>query len=336
MRTLMGLMAGLVAVALAVPTLAAERHPPSRRGSEPVEDVGAETATHKEAEPLDVAFSNITALRMTAKGNLLAADSTEKTIKIIDPKGKHFASVTLPFGPEALDVAPDGTLYCGGQGKLAKLDGKGKVVRTVDLPTGDSPSAQPPRRGRSRTPRVSGIAVTEQDVFVAIGAGWSLGSKSKLYRLDRDLGSPKQLAEGLRGCCQRCDIVVHKGDLYLAENAVHRVVRYDREGKALGKWGERSRTGLEGFGSCCNPMNLCVGGDGSLYTAESGTARVKRYTLDGKFLGLVGYVGTTRFSRAGGLAASCSNIAIAVTAGGDRVYVMDYPNKKIRVLEKKG
>lgn len=182
---------------------------------------------------------------------------------------------------------------------------------------------------------VSGIAVTDNDVFVAFGSGWSMGSKSKLFRFDRDLENPQVLAEGLRGCCQRCDAVARDGILYLAENAVHRVVAYDRQGEVLDKWGQRSRTAIEGFGSCCNPMNLCFDAHGVLYTAESGTARVKRYSLDGEYLGLVGYVGTHRFTRTGGVASSCSNISIAVTPDGSRVYVMDIKNKLIRVLQKK-
>jgi sugar lactone lactonase YvrE len=83
-------------------------------------------------------------------------------------------------------------------------------------------------------------------------------------------------------------------------------------------------------------MNLCLDAGGTLYTAESGPGRVKRYTPGGEFLGLVGYLGVTRFSRASGLAASCSNMAIAVTPDGKRVYVMDYKNKRIRVLREKG
>jgi sugar lactone lactonase YvrE len=162
-----------------------------------------------------------------------------------------------------------------------------------------------------------------------------MGSKSKLFRFDRDLKNPKLLAEGLRGCCQRCDIVQRDGVLYLAENSVHRVVRMERDGQVLGQWGERSRTDLSGFGSCCNPMNLCFDADGVLYTAESGLGRVKRYTSDGKFLGLAGYIGVERFTNAGRLAASCSNIAIAVTPDGTRVYVMDVKNNLIRVLQKK-
>ena len=95
--------------------------------------------------------------------------------------------------------------------------------------------------------------------------------------------------------------------------------------------GESSRTDIKGFGSCCNPMNLCFDRKGVLYTSKSGMGRVKRYTVDGTYLGLVGYVGTQRFSRAGQTAEACSNIAIAITSDEKRVYVMDFSGKIIRV-----
>jgi sugar lactone lactonase YvrE len=83
-------------------------------------------------------------------------------------------------------------------------------------------------------------------------------------------------------------------------------------------------------------MNLCFDAAGVLYTAESGLGRVKRYSTDGEYLGLVGYVGVDRFTRSGGVASSCSNIAIDVTPDGKTVYVMDFKNNKIRVLRQKG
>jgi sugar lactone lactonase YvrE len=83
-------------------------------------------------------------------------------------------------------------------------------------------------------------------------------------------------------------------------------------------------------------MNLWLDAHGALYTAESGLGRVKRYTTDGKFLGLVGYVGVDRFQSASQLAASCSNLAIAVTPNGDRIYLVDFKNNRIRVLQKRG
>ncbi len=308
----------------------------ARAADEPVRDVGAETATHVEVDPLPVHFQRLSCLRTTPGGLLAAGDERAREIKILDPSGKVVRTLRLPFAPEALCYAPDGSLYCGGEGQLAHLSADGQILHRAAMPeTARTPPSQLRRMAR-RPVRLSGLAVSDDAVFIAFGSGWSLGSKSKLFRFTRQLTEPRLLAEGLRGCCQRCDIVFHDGVLYVAENAAHRVVRYAPDGRVLGKWGARSRTELSGFGSCCNPMNLAFGPDGSLYTAESGLGRVKRYTPDGKFLGLVGYVGTARFTRAGHLAASCSNIAIAVSPHARRVYVLDYKENLVRVLERKG
>jgi len=318
------------------PVNAQQRRPGGRDAAPPPEDVAADTATHAEEDLLPVRFENISCLRLDRNGNLLAGDSSTKELKMITPGGKLLSTVKLPFGPEAVNFSPDGTIYCGGQGQLARLDKNLAIVRTAPIPSNAESNMQEQRRQHNKPLRVSGIAASDQDVFIAIGSGWSTGSKSKLFRLTPDFESPVLLAEGLRGCCQRCDIEFHNGVLYLAENAAHRVVLYDRDGKILSKWGERNRTGIEGFGSCCNPMNIAFDAAGTLYTAESGLGRVKKYSADGKFIGLVGYAGVERFSNAGQLAASCSNMAIAPTPDGETVYIADIKAQKIRVLRKKG
>jgi len=334
MKSFVGMvLAGVLAVLGGSPTWGQDHGQPSPQ--EPIKDVGADTATHEEIDPLAIEFKRLSSLQLHSKGYLLACDKEAQEVKVISPEGKHTATIKLAFGPEAIDEAPDGTIYCGGEGRVAHLDLDGKVLKTAEMPRYGESSDGEPRRMFSQGNLVSGIAVSEKDVFVCYGTGWSMGSKSKLFRFDRELENPKLLAEGLRGCCQRCDIAFRDGVLYLAENAAHRIVSYDREGEVLGKWGERGRGDVEGFGSCCNPMNVCFDGGGAIYTAESGMGRIKRFSADGRFLGLVGYVGVQRFDRAGGLAASCSNIAIAATPDGKRVYVMDFQNNKIRVLQKK-
>ena len=313
--------------------------PPATRAAEepsPVSPPVEETGTHVEIEPLAVEFERIASLRLDGRGRLWACDAGAKQIKVISPAGELLDTIDLEFAPEAIDVAGDGTVYCGGEGRLAILGAAGEIRKTVEAPKPEQASEDQVRRHWGKPQMVSGIGVSDTDVFVALGAGWSMGSKSRLFRFDRQLGNPKLLAEGLRGCCQRCDIAVRQGKLYLAENAVHRVVCMDRDGNVLAKWGQRSRTDVEGFGSCCNPMNLGFDAEGVLFTAESGLGRVKRYSADGEFLDLVGSVGVDRFTNAGRLAASCSNIAIAITPDGNRVYVMDFKNNAIRVLQKKG
>ena len=296
-------------------------------------------ASHVEIDPLPVKFEQLSSICLHTSGNLLACDVKAAQIKVIRPDGTVAATLRPGFGPEAIDVATDGTIYCGGQGRLARLDLSGKVLVSVEGPEDlvpsdkDTDESEPQRRPPRR--RVSGITVTNKDVFVAIGSGRSTRALSNLYRLDRNLANPKLLLARLRGCCQRCDVTSREGKVYLAENAAYRVLGIDREGKVLGKWGHRDRKNIEGFGSCCNPMNLAFDAAGILYTAESGLGRVKRYTTDGEFLGLVGSVGVDRFNRASSLAAACSNIAIAVTPDARLIYVMDFKNNQIRVLKKK-
>ena len=238
---------------LAVPSRAAEPTKSRKRPSEPAfKDEGADTATHKEIAPLKIKFARLSTIRLTKAGALLAADEQAKEIKIISPEGKQIGTIKTAFGPESIDVTDDGAIYCGGQGQLVKMDASGKVLATAEMPK-IAKATDTSRRGRGKAQRVSGLAVGDKYVYTAFGAGWSLGSKSKLLRFDPDLKHPKLLAEDLRCCCQRCDIAFINGTVYLAENARHRVVQYDSEGKVLGKWGKRARTGLEGFGVASGP-----------------------------------------------------------------------------------
>ena len=162
------------------------------------------------------------------------------------------------------------------------------------------------------------------------------GKLAKLDKAGKVVKAAEAEADGFPNA-KAAGIATSKQDLFVSfgTGGAHRVVRYDRDGAVLSKWGSRDRTGLEGFGSCCNPMNIIFGPEGALYTSEAGVGRLKRYTPDGKFLGLVGHIDAPRFSRAGGLAISCSNIELAVTKDQARVYVMDLKKGIIRVLMKK-
>ena len=277
--------------------------------------------THKEIEPIGAGFENLSTFCMDEDGNVLACDAKANQIIKLTPAGKTLATWKLEFAPWAVHACPDGTIYSAGPGTVAKLDKTGKVLKTTTSDGGNFPGGRP-----------SGITATENDVFMCMGSGWSLRSRSSIARFDRDLNQPVTIAEDLRGCCQRLDIVAKDDLLYVAENTRYRVLRCDRQGKILSKWGNRDRKNIEGFGSCCNPMNLCFGPEGQLYTAESGLGRIKRYSPDGKFLDLVGYAGVERFNRAGRLAASCSNITIAVNKDASRIYVLDFKENIIRVL----
>ncbi len=285
-------------------------------------------ASHEETDPIgdskETSFGDLTNFCMGPKGNILACDAKEQVIKVVNADGKIKAKWKVGFAPYAIDCDKQGEVYVAGDKIVARLNKDGKVIKTVNAADMGFPDG-----------KASGIAILGDDVFVAFGFGWSLRSLSSIARFDRQLNEAIVIAENLHGCCQRLDMTGRDGKLFVAENARHRVIVMDRTGKILDKWGQRDRVKIDGFGSCCNPMNLCFGEEGQLYTAESGLGRIKRYTTDGEFLGLVGYVGTARFVRAGRLAASCSNIAVGINKDASRIYVLDYDRNLIRVLKAK-
>ena len=84
---------------------------------------------------------------------------------------------------------------------------------------------------------------------------------------------------------------------------------------------------MVGFGSCCNPMNLRIGPGGEVYTAEATLGRIKRFSRDGEFLGLVGSANITP---------GCQHVAIAVSKTGDRVYMLDAPRHQIIIFAQGG
>jgi len=293
-----------------------------------LENADITLGTHIEINPLgktdEMKFGNLTTFALTPEGNILACDAKSNEIKVIAPTGKKLETWKLDFAPHAIHCCRCGEVFVAGFGVVAKIDKNGKLIKQISAETAQFPNA-----------KSSGIAVFGENVFVAFGTEGSLRSRSKIVKFNRDLADPVMIAEDMRGCCQRLDMVVWENDLYVAENARHRVVKFDTTGKVLAKWGARDRVNIEGFGSCCNPMNLYYSPNGYLYTAESGLGRIKRYSLDGKFMDLVGYVGVARFQQAGRLAASCSNIAVAANRDESRIYVLDYRENLIRILESK-
>lgn len=173
----------------------------------------------------------------------------------------------------------------------------------------------------ARVKRATGIAVSKQDVFVVLpnvkGYGYSL------WRMSHDLENPVAIMDNLSGCCGQMDVQAEGDDVLVAENTAFRVSRYNREGKQIASFGERSREKESGWGSCCNPMNIrCVGSD-EILTAESSIGNIKRYSKEGKYLGLVGT------ARIGG---GCKHVALSVDQKLNRYYIMNQNGGDIAVL----
>ncbi len=195
-------------------------------------------------------------------------------------------------------------------------------IAVLSEPVPPPPSPEEIEQAARARSYVSGIAVTERDVFVAarVNTGFAV------YRLGLDLKDPVKVLDGLRGCCGQMDIQAHDGDLFVAENCRFRVARYDREGKPVSEFGDRASLGPEGWGSCCNPMNTRFGPEGEVYVSESSVGRITRFTPDGKFLGVVGVVPGQ---------SGCKHVPIVVSPDGGKVYFLDVGQNQIAVLARR-
>ncbi len=180
------------------------------------------------------------------------------------------------------------------------------------------------KRMLQRKQKISSISAAGEDVFVTCLA--TVGHGFDIWRMDQQFENAKKIVEGLSGCCGQMDARGGPDGLYVAENGRHRVCKYDREGELLKTWGKGARKGLRGFGGCCNPKNVAFGPQGEVYTVEDTSGRVKHYSPDGELLGLVGTVQ---------IGDGCLDISIAVSASGDRVYVLDTDADRIVILKRK-
>ena len=260
------------------------------------------------------------------RGPLAVDDLFKHTygVRVISTNGSVKAEWPMPDDgphPKMIHACDDGTVYVAGHGKMASYDKNGKRLAMADIDklSGDKSLA-------------AGMFVSDEHVFLAVGTGNSMRATEDIYRFNRDLTDAKKIIEQQYGCCSHIDMQVMNGELLIAENSRHRVNRFDLDGKSLGRWGKRDRTGIEGFAACCNPVNIDIGPGNILYTAESGIGRIKKYTPEGEFLGVVGYVDTTEFDRGSRLAAQTCYIPIEVNKDASRVYVMDVRANLIRVL----
>lgn len=171
--------------------------------------------------------------------------------------------------------------------------------------------------------RIASISASQDEVFFACSS--STGSGFDVWRTSYTFAEARKIGEGLRGCCGQLDVQANDNGIYVAENTRHRVRGFSRDGRQVLEFGSRQRGRDDAFDGCCNPMNVAFGDDGSVYTAESGSGRVKRFAANGTFMELVGQVD---------LVPGCKKVSIAVSPRGDEVYMLDITRGHIVVMSR--
>jgi hypothetical protein len=168
---------------------------------------------------------------------------------------------------------------------------------------------------------ITSVAASENELFVCCATG---GGGYEVFRTSYELEPGAAILTQLGGCCGQCDIQVSAdGKVYLADNTKFKVSVFDREGAELTAFGQPDRSSKEGFGSCCNPMNVLPMADGSVYTAESSIGHIKHFDGEGK---LIAYIGKAK------IGGGCKHCSIGVDRNRNRYYMMYQDENAICVL----
>lgn len=168
---------------------------------------------------------------------------------------------------------------------------------------------------------ITALAVTSKDVFVC--AVSVEGTGYEVWRSTHEFSEPVRVVTKMGGCCGQCDIQATENHLVLAENTKFKVALLDRDGKRVFDFGKGDRKAVDGFGSCCNPMNVRCCDNGDILTAESSIGTIKRFNDKGELVGVVGK------ARIGG---GCKHVALGYDSKRDRYYMMNVDRDHICVM----
>ncbi|MBL8818786.1 MAG: hypothetical protein JNL58_22345 [Planctomyces sp.] len=168
---------------------------------------------------------------------------------------------------------------------------------------------------------ITAVAVTSSSVFLCCNS--IEGHGYEVWKLTHEFSNPERVVDQLSGCCGQCDIQATEDNLVLAENTRFMVSLLDHEGNRQKEFGKGDRKAVDGFGSCCNPMNVRCCDNGDILTAESSIGTIKRFNKDGELIGVVGK------ARIGG---GCKHVAVAFDESRNRYYMMNVDKSHICVL----
>ncbi len=251
----------------------------------------------------DTRSQRISNFCIDGKDNLLVCDERGNCVRHVDSNDKLKSKWALDFSPQAVEMVGADRFVVAGPGQIALMDLAGATIASGEIP------------GKLTT----SLGHTDKDIFVVLRDKTSFS----VYRMDYSFDNQKQILDGLRGCCSQQDITCHDDFLYRAANCEFAVVKYDRDGNEVARFGKKGDE-LEGFSGCCEPKNVCFDNQGNLYASESALRRVKIFSTDGNLKRAFG-----NLTMKGG----CVRVTIAINSAGDTLYMLDTASNVIRALK---
>jgi hypothetical protein len=273
---------------------------------------------------IETGFKAAHAIALDSKGSICVAG--DRAIRKFSDRGVIIGETELAAEPGCLAVLADGTIYVGLKDHVEIYDAQGQRQGSWDSL---GPEAH-----------LTSIVVSDGNVFVADAGNRVVVRYDTSGNLVDYIGK-KDSSRNVPGFV----IPSPYFDLAVSEDGLLRVVNpgrrrieaYTFDGDLEFWWGSGS-VAIEGFCGCCNPVNIALLPDGRYVTCEKGLVRVKVYSSEGEFVGVV--AGPRQLVRDGELRVcdlpeecQAGGFDIAVDPGG-RVLVLDTIKNIVRVFTK--
>lgn len=248
---------------------------------------------------------SLTGIAIDRHGLLYASGDSE--IKVFDADGRLRTRWRTQKPALAVAVSRDGHVYAGEEGQIEIFDPAAKRARVW---------AEPAVFGR-----VTAIGFSGDTVLAADAAARAIRRLEPSGRCLNTIGADNNVGGFLIPNGAVSFSVDSDGAILAANPGKHRVERYSPEGKLLGHFGKFSFHDPAGFTGCCNPTNVAVAD--VVYVSEKAGPRLKAYSRDGSFLGIIA---------ADCFHPNCKNIAVHPGPRG-RVYAADTVQLQIFAFE---
>jgi hypothetical protein len=255
------------------------------------EPIDPKSIAYRECRRFFARAASARALTVVSEDRIYIGD--DKGILRYSPNGEEDASFISAAAPRCLAIGGKehrytGRIYAGHEDRITVLDAGGRQI------------ASWPSLGNKAS--IASIAVAEDELFVADCGNrvvWKYDTDGNIVGRIGD-ADPARHVPGFMMTGHFFDVALGGDGLVYAVNPrALRIEGYTHQGDLETHWGKGSPA-VEDFFGCCNPVHLAVMPDGRFVTAEKGIPRVKVYSREGTFQGVV--AGPKHFSRTASLA----------------------------------